>query len=153
MSNQTPKILYTLTDEAPALATYSLLPIVQAFTSSAGVQVETRDISLSGRIIANFPEYLKPEQQMKDALAELGAIAKTPEANIVKLPNISASVPQLKAAIKELQAKGYALPDYPEEPKNDEDKGEDVLDELAKAEARLEYLSKENATGSELLKS
>lgn len=122
MSNQTPKILYTLTDEAPALATYSLLPIVQAFTSSAGVQVETRDISLSGRIIANFPEYLKPEQQMKDALAELGAIAKTPEANIVKLPNISASVPQLKAAIKELQAKGYALPDYPEEPKTEEEK-------------------------------
>ncbi|MBN3520457.1 NADP-dependent isocitrate dehydrogenase [Algoriphagus lutimaris] len=122
MSNQTPKILYTLTDEAPALATYSLLPIVQAFTSSAGVQVETRDISLSGRIIANFPEYLKPEQQMKDALAELGDIAKTPEANIVKLPNISASVPQLKAAIKELQAKGYALPDYPEEPKTEEEK-------------------------------
>ena len=122
MSNQTPKILYTLTDEAPALATYSLLPIVQAFTSSAGVQVETRDISLSGRIIANFPEYLQPEQQIGDALAELGDIAKTPEANIVKLPNISASVPQLKAAIKELQAKGYALPDYPEEPKTDEEK-------------------------------
>jgi isocitrate dehydrogenase len=122
MSNQTPKILYTLTDEAPALATYSLLPIVQAFTSSAGVQVETRDISLSGRIIANFPEYLKPEQQIKDALAELGGIAKTPEANIVKLPNVSASVPQLKAAIKELQEKGYALPDYPEEPKTDEEK-------------------------------
>ena len=122
MSNQTPKILYTLTDEAPALATYSLLPIVQAFTSSAGVQVETRDISLSGRIIANFPEYLQPEQQISDALAELGDIAKTPEANIVKLPNISASVPQLKAAIKELQAKGYALPDYPEEPKTDDEK-------------------------------
>lgn len=122
MSNQTPKILYTLTDEAPALATYSLLPIVQAFTSSAGVQVETRDISLSGRIISSFPEYLKPEQKINDALAELGDIAKTPEANIVKLPNISASVPQLKAAIKELQAKGYALPDYPEEPKTDEEK-------------------------------
>ncbi|MDI1325069.1 MAG: NADP-dependent isocitrate dehydrogenase [Algoriphagus sp.] len=122
MSNQTPKILYTLTDEAPALATYSLLPIVQAFTSSAGVQVETRDISLSGRIIASFPEYLKPEQQIEDALAELGKIATTPEANIVKLPNISASMPQLKAAIKELQAKGYALPDYPEEPKTEEEK-------------------------------
>ncbi|MAN86954.1 MAG: isocitrate dehydrogenase (NADP(+)) [Algoriphagus sp.] len=122
MSNQTPKILYTLTDEAPALATYSLLPIVQAFTKSAGVTVETRDISLSGRIIANFPEYLKPEQQINDALTELGEIAKTPEANIIKLPNISASVPQLKAAIKELQAKGYALPDYPEEPKTEEEK-------------------------------
>ena len=122
MSNQTPKILYTLTDEAPALATYSLLPIVQAFTKSAGVQVETRDISLSGRIIATFPEYLKPEQQINDDLAELGKIATTPEANIVKLPNISASVPQLKAAIKELQSQGYALPDYPEEPKNEEEK-------------------------------
>jgi isocitrate dehydrogenase len=122
MSNQTPKILYTLTDEAPALATYSLLPIVQAFTKSAGVQVETRDISLSGRIIATFPEYLKPEQQINDDLTELGKIATTPEANIVKLPNISASVPQLKAAIKELQSQGYALPDYPEEPKNDEEK-------------------------------
>jgi isocitrate dehydrogenase len=122
MSDQTPKILYTLTDEAPALATYSLLPIVQAFTKSAGVQVETRDISLSGRIIATFPEYLKPEQQINDDLAELGKIATTPEANIVKLPNISASVPQLKAAIKELQSQGYALPDYPEEPKNEEEK-------------------------------
>ena len=121
MSNQTPKILYTLTDEAPALATYSLLPIVQAFTSSAGVQVETRDISLSGRIIASFPEYLKPEQRIEDALVELGKIATTREANIVKLPNISASMPQLKAAIKELQAKGYALPDYPEEPKTEEE--------------------------------
>jgi isocitrate dehydrogenase len=122
MSNQTPKILYTLTDEAPALATYSLLPIVQAFTKSAGVQVETRDISLSGRIISTFSEYLKPEQQINDDLAELGKIATTPEANIVKLPNISASVPQLKAAIKELQAQGYALPDYPDEPKTDEEK-------------------------------
>jgi isocitrate dehydrogenase len=122
MSNQTPKILYTLTDEAPALATYSLLPIVEAFTKSAGVSVETRDISLSGRIISNFSEYLKPEQQLPDTLAELGNIAKTPEANIVKLPNISASVPQLKAAIKELQSQGYALPDYPEEPKTDEEK-------------------------------
>ena len=122
MSNQTPKILYTLTDEAPALATYSLLPIVQAFTKSAGVQVETRDISLSGRIISSFPEYLKPEQRINDDLAELGQIATTSEANIVKLPNISASVPQLKAAIKELQAQGYALPDYPEEPKTEEEK-------------------------------
>ncbi len=122
MSEQTPKILYTLTDEAPALATYSLLPIVQAFTKSAGVQVETRDISLSGRIISSFPEYLKPDQVINDDLAELGKIATTPEANIVKLPNISASVPQLKAAIKELQSQGFALPDYPEEPKTDEEK-------------------------------
>ncbi|MDA0314276.1 MAG: NADP-dependent isocitrate dehydrogenase [Bacteroidetes bacterium] len=120
--NKTPKILYTLTDEAPALATYSLLPIVQAFTKTAGIQVETRDISLSGRIIANFPEFLHPEQRINDDLAELGHIATTPEANIVKLPNISASVPQLKAAIKELQSKGYALPDYPEEPKTEEEK-------------------------------
>ena len=120
--SKSPKILYTLTDEAPALATYSLLPIVQAFTNSAGIQVETRDISLSGRIIASFPEFLKPEQQINDDLTELGQIATTPEANIVKLPNISASVPQLKAAIKELQAQGYALPDYPEEPKTDEEK-------------------------------
>jgi len=121
MSN-TPKILYTLTDEAPALATYSLLPIVQAFTKTAGIQVETRDISLSGRIIANFSSYLRPEQRINDDLAELGHIATTPEANIVKLPNISASVPQLKAAIKELQAKGYALPDYPEEAGSEEEK-------------------------------
>jgi isocitrate dehydrogenase len=121
MSN-TPKILYTLTDEAPALATYSLLPIVQAFTKSAGIQVETRDISLSGRIIANFSTYLRPEQRINDDLAELGLLATTPEANIVKLPNISASMPQLKAAIQELQAKGYALPNYPEEPKSEEEK-------------------------------
>ncbi|WP_057940004.1 NADP-dependent isocitrate dehydrogenase [Algoriphagus resistens] len=122
MSNQTPKILYTLTDEAPALATYSLLPIVEAFTKSAGVSVETRDISLSARIIANFSEFLTSEQQLPDTLAELGNIAKTPEANIVKLPNISASIPQLKAAIKELQSQGYALPDYPEEPKTEGEK-------------------------------
>jgi len=116
------KIIYTKTDEAPALATYSLLPIVKAFTASAGVQVETRDISLAARIIANFPEYLTAEQQIGDALTELGELAKTPEANIIKLPNISASIPQMQAAIKELQDKGYALPDYPEEPANDEQK-------------------------------
>jgi isocitrate dehydrogenase len=120
--NKTPKILYTLTDEAPALATYSLLPIVQAFTKTAGILVETRDISLSGRILANFPEYLSESQRINDDLAELGHLATTPEANIVKLPNISASVPQLKAAIKELQSKGYALPDYPEEPKTENEK-------------------------------
>ncbi len=122
MSTETPKILYTLTDEAPALATYSFLPIVQAFTKSAGVQVETRDISLSGRILANFSDFLNEDQKIEDALAELGNLAKTPQANIVKLPNISASIPQLKAAIKELQEQGYALPDYPDEPSNDEQK-------------------------------
>ena len=121
MSDKTPKILYTLTDEAPALATYSLLPIIKAFTDSAGVSVETRDISLSGRIIATFPEFLKEEQRISDALTELGEIAKTPEANIVKLPNISASIPQLKTAIKELQEQGYGLPDYPDDPKNEQE--------------------------------
>lgn len=122
MSDKTPKILYTLTDEAPALATYSLLPIIKAFTDSAGVVVETRDISLSGRIIATFPEFLKEEQRIGDALAELGEVAKTAEANIVKLPNISASLPQLKAAIKELQEQGYALPDYPDDPKTEQER-------------------------------
>jgi isocitrate dehydrogenase len=122
MTDKTAKILYTLTDEAPALATYSLLPIVKSFTQSAGVAVETRDISLSGRIIALFPEFLKPEQRISDDLAELGEIAKQPDANIVKLPNISASIPQLKAAIKELQAQGYALPDYPDDPKSEQEK-------------------------------
>jgi isocitrate dehydrogenase len=116
------KIIYTETDEAPALATYSFLPIVQAYTKAAGVEVETRDISLSGRIISVFPEFLKEEQRIADALAELGELAKKPEANIIKLPNVSASVPQLKAAIAELQAKGYALPSYPDEANTDEEK-------------------------------
>ena len=116
------KIIYTETDEAPALATHSLLPIVKAFTESSGIQVETRDISLSGRIIASFPENLTEGQRIGDHLAELGELANRPEANIIKLPNISASVPQLKAAIKELQDKGYKLPDYPEEPKTDAEK-------------------------------
>jgi isocitrate dehydrogenase len=111
-----PRIIYTRTDEAPALATYSLLPIIQAFTKPAGIAVESRDISLAGRIIASFPEHLTEEQRIGDALAELGALSLQPEANIIKLPNISASVPQLKAAITELQAKGYALPDYTDEP-------------------------------------
>ena len=111
----TSKVIYTKTDEAPALATYSLLPIIKIFTEAAGIAVETRDISLASRIIANFPENLTDEQKQSDALAELGELAKRPEANIIKLPNISASIPQLTAAIKELQAKGYALPDYPEE--------------------------------------
>ncbi|HAS6274058.1 TPA: NADP-dependent isocitrate dehydrogenase [Vibrio vulnificus] len=116
MPTEKPTIIYTITDEAPALATYSLLPIIQSFTASSGINVETRDISLAGRIIANFPEHLKEEQRIGDALAELGELAQTPEANIIKLPNISASIPQLKAAIKELQDKGYDLPNYPEEP-------------------------------------
>ena len=112
-------ILWTLTDEAPALATYSFLPIVRTFAGAAGVPVETRDISLSGRILAAFPDRLAADQRIADDLAELGRVALTPEANIIKLPNISASVPQLKAAIKELQAKGHDLPEYPEEPATD----------------------------------
>ena len=119
---QKQKIIYTLTDEAPFLATHSLLPIIKTFVSSAGVNLETRDISLAGRILANFPDYLKPDQRISDALSELGELAKTPEANIIKLPNISASIPQLKAAISELQSQGYAVPDYPEEPKTEEEK-------------------------------
>ncbi|MFF0386542.1 NADP-dependent isocitrate dehydrogenase [Streptomyces sp. NPDC004286] len=115
-------IIYTYTDEAPALATHSFLPVIQAYAAQAGVPVETRDISLAGRIIAVFPEYLTEDQRIPDALAELGDLAKTPAANIVKLPNISASIPQLKAAVAELQAKGYALPDYPEDPKTDEER-------------------------------
>jgi isocitrate dehydrogenase len=118
----TAKIIYTETDEAPALATYSLLPIVQAFTTAADVAVETRDISLAARIIASFPDNLTAEQQQSDALAELGELAKTPDANIIKLPNVSASIPQLNAAIKELQSQGYDLPDYPENPQNDAEK-------------------------------
>lgn len=118
----TSKIIYTLTDEAPALATHSLLPMVEAFARTAGIAVETRDISLSGRILAVFPDRLTAEQKVSDALAELGELATKPEANIIKLPNISASMPQLKAAIKELQALGYALPDYPDEPATDEEK-------------------------------
>ncbi len=120
--SSTPKMIYTITDEAPMLATYSLLPIVQRFASAAGVKVETRDISLAGRILAQFPDYLTEEQRMDDHLAELGVLAKTPEANIIKLPNISASVPQLSAAIKELQSQGYKVPNYPAEPKNEEEK-------------------------------
>ncbi|MBT8106691.1 MAG: NADP-dependent isocitrate dehydrogenase [Gammaproteobacteria bacterium] len=115
-------IIYTKTDEAPMLATYSLLPIIKAFTDAAGINVETRDISLAGRILANFPENLGEEQRIGDHLAELGNLAKTPDANIIKLPNISASIPQLVAAIAELQSRGYDIPDYPEEPANDEER-------------------------------
>ena len=116
------KIRYTKTDEAPALATQSFLPIVKAFTQTAGITIETKDISLAGRIIASFPEFLDVEQQISNDLEELGQLAKTPEANIIKLPNISASIPQLTEAIEELQEKGYALPNYPAEPKTDEEK-------------------------------
>jgi isocitrate dehydrogenase len=116
------KIIYTLTDEAPALATYSLLPIVQAFARAASITVQTRDISLSGRLLANFPDELTPAQRQSDDLAELGGLAKTPQANIIKLPNISASVPQLKAAIVELRSQGYRLPDYPDEPRDEAQK-------------------------------
>ena len=119
MTTESSKIIYTITDEAPALATHSLLPIIQAFTASSGIDVDTRDISLAARVLANFPKYLTAEQRVSDALTELGELAKTPEANIIKLPNISASVPQLEAVIKELQDKGYALPDYPAEPQNE----------------------------------
>jgi isocitrate dehydrogenase len=118
-------IIYTHTDEAPALATYSFLPVIEAYASTAGVTVESRDISLAGRIIAGFPEYLEAGQRIDDALAELGELAKTPGANIIKLPNVSASIPQLKAAVAELRERGYALPDYPDDPKTDEER--DIL--------------------------
>ena len=121
MTNQSAKIIYTITDEAPALATYSFLPIVKAFTASSGVEIVTKDISLAARILSGFPENLSEDQKKTDALAELGELAKTPDANIIKLPNISASVPQLKAVIKELQSQGYNLPDYPEETQNSEE--------------------------------
>ena len=120
--SDTPTIIYTETDEAPALATFSLLPIIKAYTRSADIHVETRDISLAGRILAVFPDYLSKEQFQADALTELGELAKTPQANIIKLPNISASMPQMTAAIKELQSKGYPLPDYPDDPKDDKEK-------------------------------
>ena len=120
--SQTPTIVYTLTDEAPALATHSLLPIIEAFAAPAGIGIELKDISLAGRILAVFPERLTDAQRAPDALAELGAACLTPDANIIKLPNISASVPQLKEAIKELQEKGYDVPSYPEVAKTDEDK-------------------------------
>ena len=122
MTTEPSKIIYTKIDEAPALATYSLLPIIQGYTKSSGISVETRDISLPGRIIANFPDNLTADQKIEDELAKLGKLAKTPEANIIKLPNISASIPQLKAAIVEVKEKGYNVPDYPENPKNDAEK-------------------------------
>src|SRR5438105_11406437 len=115
-------IIYTHTDEAPLLATYSFLPIMSAYAATAGVAIETRDISLAGRILANFPEHLKPDQRTGDALSELGGLTLKPEANIIKLPNISASIPQLKEAIAELQDHGYSVPDYPDNPQTDEEK-------------------------------
>ncbi|WNL41291.1 NADP-dependent isocitrate dehydrogenase [Halomonas sp. PAMB 3264] len=133
--SETPKIIYTLTDEAPALATYSLLPIVDAFTDSAGIVVETRDISLAARVLAQFPDRLSDEQRVSDDLAELGTLATTPQANIIKLPNISASGPQLKATIKELQGQGFDLPNYPDEPQNDEEKAIKAAYDKAKGSA------------------
>ncbi|MDB6062290.1 MAG: icd [Verrucomicrobiaceae bacterium] len=135
MTTPTSTIIYTETDEAPALATYSLLPIVKAFTQSFGVAIETRDISLAGRIIASFPEYLDESQRIADDLTELGELAKTPEANIIKLPNVSASLPQLQAAIKELQQQGYKLPEYPEAPKTDAEKSVKVRYDKIKGSA------------------
>ncbi len=124
MAETTRTIIYTQTDEAPALATASLLPVIQAFTAAAGVEVELRDISLAARVLASFPEALTDEQRVSDDLAELGSLVKRPEANVIKLPNISASIPQLKATIEELQAKGYAVPDYPDEPKTPAEEGQ-----------------------------
>ncbi|MEE3149102.1 MAG: NADP-dependent isocitrate dehydrogenase, partial [Bacteroidota bacterium] len=122
MSTKTSKIAYTKTDEAPALATHSFLPIISKFAKPANIEFEVKDISLAARLLANFSDFLKEDQKVSDALAELGELAKSPEANIIKLPNISASVPQLTAVIKELQAKGFAVPNYPEEAKTDEEK-------------------------------
>ena len=142
---ETPKIIYTITDEAPALATYSFLPIVKTFLSSAGVDVETRDISLAARILSSFPTYLKDNQKVNDALAELGELVKKPEANIIKLPNISASVPQLVAAIKELQAAGFAIPDYPVTPQTDEEKTVRAAYDKVKGSAVNPVLREENS--------
>ena len=116
------KIIWTKTDEAPALATRAFLPILSAYTKGSGIEIETRDISLTGRIVANFPDKLKEDQKIPDHLTQLGEMAKTPEGNIIKLPNISASIPQLQGAVKELRENGYDIPEYPEEPKNEEEK-------------------------------
>ena len=130
MTTEISKIIYTQTDEAPALATYSLLPIINSFASAAGISVEASDISLAGRILASFPDYLTEEQKVSDALAELAEMTQKPEANIIKLPNISASIPQLRNAISELQSQGYKIPNYPDEPKTDEEK--DIQSRYAK---------------------
>ena len=130
MSGQQPTIIYTLTDEAPLLATYAFLPIVRAFTEPAGIKIETSDISVAARILAEFDDYLTEEQRVPDNLAELGRLTQSPDTNIIKLPNISASVPQLVAAVKELQDKGFKLPDYPQNPKTDEER--EIRDRYAK---------------------
>ena len=122
MATEKSKIIYTLTDEAPLLATYSLLPIVQKFTAQAGIDVVASDISVAARVLAEFPEYLSDDQKVPNTLAELGKLTQDPDFNIIKLPNISASVSQLTACVRELQSRGYKLPDYPEDPKTDEDK-------------------------------
>jgi isocitrate dehydrogenase len=129
------KIIYTYTDEAPALATHSFLPIIEAFTSRVGVEVELRDISLAGRILARFPDRLTDLQRVADALTELGELAKTPEANIIKLPNISASIPQLKAAITELRSAGYDIPSYPESPSTDGERAARAVYDAVKGSA------------------
>ncbi|MET0421992.1 MAG: NADP-dependent isocitrate dehydrogenase, partial [Acidimicrobiia bacterium] len=122
MADTTHTIIYTQTDEAPALATASLLPVIEAFTKVAGVEVELRDISLAGRVLASFPEFLREDQQLADDLAELGELVQQPQANVIKLPNISASIPQLKATIEELRAKGFMVPEYPDEPSTDDER-------------------------------
>ena len=118
----TPRIIYTYTDEAPMLAAHSFLPVIEAFSRAAGVRVEMRDISLAGRILAAFPDYLRPDQRMEDALAELGRLVHEPDSNIIKLPNISASIPQIQGAVKELQEQGFAVPDFPTDPKDDDER-------------------------------
>lgn len=135
MADSNSTILYTLTDEAPALATYSFLPIVKAFAATAGIDVESRDISLAGRILSVFPEVLTAEQRVPDSLSELGKLATTPEANIIKLPNISASIPQLKDAIAELQSLGFKVPDYTETPATEEEKNAKVKYDKIKGSA------------------
>ena len=133
--NKSPSIIYTWTDEGPALATFAFLPVIRAFAGATGVPVETRDISLAGRILAVFPDVLTDDQKISDDLAELGRLVETPEANIIKLPNVSASVPQLKACIAELQGQGYALPDYPEEPGTDDERAIQARYDTAKGSA------------------
>ena len=133
--SKSPSIIYTWTDEAPALATHALLPVIRAFAGATGVPVETRDISLAGRILAQFPDLLDDGQKVADDLAELGLLVETPEANIIKLPNVSASIPQMKACIAELQSKGYALPDYPDESANDDERAIQARYDQAKGSA------------------
>ena len=146
MTDHKSKIIYTKTDEAPFLATHSLLPIIENFTAKAGIKVEIKDISLAARVLAVFPDFLEEHQRVNDALAELGEMVKTPEANIIKLPNISASVPQLTATIEELQSKGYAIPSYPESPANEEEKSIKVRYDKVKGSAVNPVLREGNLT-------